>query len=658
MSEATAPASAHTAPPAPPAAPEAPLRRVRRIGYAVLGLQLAGSLAWSAILYRRFALTFDFSIFHQAWFLISHGDLNPYNTVKGSSFWQDHSTFLLWPLALLYWIWPHGVLLLWLQDVCVVGAEAVAFTWLCEQAQRYRPGTDAAWLSGAGLILLVVNPWTWWTLSWDFHIEALAIPFTALLAWDLANGRRRAWIWVAPLLACGDVAATYLAGIGLGAVFAGRRARRQGTVLVCLGVAATVLITLVHGNLGSGAGLTAYDYLAAPAPDAPLGLSGLAKGIVSHPQLMVQALWSKRVGIWANLAPTGLLGIGFVWLLPVAAIVVLANTLFDGQLFADPGFQSVPLYVLLPVGTVAVLGWLARRHRRVALLLTGLVVAQAVAWSAVWLPGTSSRWLRVSAPAAATLAGVEARIPGTAEVFASQGIMGRFADRTDIQALFGPGSLSLNGKQAWFVIAPLAGIETLSTASAMALVGELAGPIHATLVTHANDVWAFRWNPPPGVDTITVPGNSSPLPAWAAAGVAGRAVMIGPTIGWHVTSTGASGYITDGLAWSEPPGRYDAQVTLSATEPVNVEVWNDTSNTLLARQTITATTGIQTVTLPVDAAADAGVSTTSGWGPFRDLFVPPPSGQRLEVRVWSAGGDLVNVYSAELTSATTDPAQP
>src|ERR1700722_17579399 len=73
--------------------------------------------------------------------------------------------------------------------------------------------------------------------------------------------------------------------------------------------------------------------LAAPAPDAPLGLSGLAKGIVSHPQLMVQALWSKRVGIWANLAPTGLLGIGFVWLLPVAAIVVLANTLFDGQLF-------------------------------------------------------------------------------------------------------------------------------------------------------------------------------------------------------------------------------------------------------------------------------------------------------------------------------------
>jgi hypothetical protein len=180
--------------------------------------------------------------------------------------------------------------------------------------------------------------------------------------------------------------------------------------------------------------------------------------------------------------------------------------------------------------------------------------------------------------------------------------------------------------------------------------------MHATLVTHANGVWAFRWNPPPGVGAITVPGNSSPLPAWTAVGAAGRAVMTGPVIGWHTTSTGASGYVADGLAWSEPPGRYDAQVTLSATGPVNVEVWNDTGNTLLARQTTPATTGIQTVTLGVDAAASRA-STYSGWGLFRDLFVPP-SGQRLEVRVWSPGGELVNVYSAELTSAATGPAQP
>ena len=52
------------------------------------------------------------------------------------------------------------------------------------------------------------------------------------------------------------------------------------------------------------------------------------------------------------------------------------------------------------------------RHRRIALLLTALVVAQAVGYTAVWLPGTPAHWLRVPAPTAATLAGVASPHPG------------------------------------------------------------------------------------------------------------------------------------------------------------------------------------------------------------------------------------------------------
>ena len=180
--------------PGPPPAPVGPLQWVRRIGYVVLGVQLACFLAWSTLLYSRFALTSDFAADNQAWFLIAHGRFDPYSTVQGYPAWRDHSEFLLWPLALLYWVWPHGVTLLWLQDLCVVGAEAVAFTWLCELAGRRQPGKDAAWLAGAGLVLLVANPWTWWAVSYDFHIQMVAILFAALLARDLANGRRRAWL--------------------------------------------------------------------------------------------------------------------------------------------------------------------------------------------------------------------------------------------------------------------------------------------------------------------------------------------------------------------------------------------------------------------------------------------------------------------------------
>src|SRR5260370_8473003 len=135
--------------------------------------------------------------------------------------------------------------------------------------------------------------------------------------------------------------------------------------------------------------------------------------------------------------------------------------------------------------------------------------------------------------------------------------------------------------------------------------------------------------------TIDVAGNSSPLPAWAAPGAAGISVTTGPSALWRMTSTGGRGYVADGLAWQEPPGRYEAQVTLSATGPVNVEVWNDTGDTLLARRTIMATTGIEPVTVGVDATTAYRARPYPGWGPFRGARAPPPSALLLDVSLWS-----------------------
>jgi hypothetical protein len=64
-----------------------------------------------------------------------------------------------------------------------------------------------------------------------------------------------------------------------------------------------------------------------------------------------------------------------------------------------------------------------------------------------------------------------------------------------------------------------------------------------------------------------------------------------------------------------------------------------------------ATSGVEMVDLGVDARTAYHVSTYSGWGPFRADFIPPPAGNLLEVRVWSPGGPVVNVYSAELMPA-------
>lgn len=112
------------------------LLRVRRIGYAVLGLQWAGFLVWSVILYQRYGLTADFAQYHQSWVKIAHGDLNPYDTVGGFPFWQNHFELIVWPMSVLYWVWPHDINLLWIQDSCVVATELVAALCLSWRAER------------------------------------------------------------------------------------------------------------------------------------------------------------------------------------------------------------------------------------------------------------------------------------------------------------------------------------------------------------------------------------------------------------------------------------------------------------------------------------------------------------------------------------------
>jgi hypothetical protein len=113
----------------------------------------------------------------------------------------------------------------------------------------------------------------------------------------------------------------------------------------------------------------------------------------------------------------------------------------------------------------------------------------------------------VSAPTAATLASIEPRIPAADEVIASQGVVGPFSGRTDVQAFFGPGPdpKPLDGSTTWFIIVPNEGIEVATPQAAIQLVHELAGPMHARLVTHAHGVWVYTWKPPRGQHQVVLP---------------------------------------------------------------------------------------------------------------------------------------------------------
>lgn len=666
-------------PPAPTAGTAAPARRrprtarrgwdvarVRRIGLAVLVLQLAALLAWNVVRADRFALTWDFSIYYQAFWQIAHGHLDPFDTLNRFPFWASHGELLMWPLGLIGTVWPSPMALLSVQSLALVGAEAVAFSWLCDLAgdaggrpdarhEGRNPTTRlACMLAAGGLVLLVADPWTYWTASWDFHLEPVGILFVLLVARQLHRDprRRRTWIWVALALLCGDVVATYLAGVGLCATLAGRRSRRAGLLVTIAAVAWTVALAGLHANRASALA-PGYGYLvvgAGAASPPQLGMLQLAEGIVRHPARVLRVVWERRLDLYASLGACGLVGVLSPWVVMAAVVVFGENMLYRYAGFSAPGFQTALVYVLVPVGTVHVVTVLARRRRRAAMALAALVTAAAVGWGAVWIPRTIGQWVRVSPRASAVLSSVARRVPGSAQVVASQGISGRFAGRRWIYAVSGPTTIPLHGSPVWVVVAPSQGIETAPVAVSDALVAELAGPLHAQLVAHRAGVWAFRWVPPPGTHQLVVPARAPTIGAWSAAGVAGTPALTGPEADWRAVANGRSAYVVAGDYWREPPGRYQATVTLSSTVRVNVEVWNATGDVLLARRTLPPTTATRAVTMDVDASHRYPVTAYGGTGPFVMKPLSPTPDNRLEIRVWTPGKGIVSVASLELVA--------
>ncbi|MHB1498400.1 MAG: DUF2079 domain-containing protein, partial [Acidimicrobiales bacterium] len=323
----------HPFQPQSPYSPSPPYH-LDRLGWTGVGLLIAqgvAMLAWSTLLWHRFALTYDYAAYHQAWWLIAHGHLDPFDTILRFPFWQNNLELMMWPLSLIGAIWSHGPVLLWLQDTCLVAAEIVIWRWMRE-ATTARPGQHAQCIAGAGLVLLLADPWSWSSISFDFHMELIAVLFVVLAAYDLDHGRYRAWLWVALTLLCGDAEATWVAGLGIASVLLwGRHRWRQGLVLVVLGVAWVGLATVVHGDKGGNV-VGFYSYLAGEGSVHP-SLEAILFGVITHPQRALSTLYSHRVDIWANLAPEGLIGVVCPWALGLALPVLLADELLPGLAF-------------------------------------------------------------------------------------------------------------------------------------------------------------------------------------------------------------------------------------------------------------------------------------------------------------------------------------
>jgi hypothetical protein len=638
------------------------LQRARLVGFAVLTVQLVLLCWWSAVLIHRFAVTKDFAAYTQAEYLIGHGHLDPYSTVFRVQFWRNAAEFLVWPLALIVRVWPALTTLPWLQDLALVGAEAVAFSWICEIAaeRTHRSRESVALVIVAlGLVLLIGNPWIVWTVSFDVHLEPFIALFIVCAAKDLYRGRRRAWLWAALAISCGVVGATYVVGLGVSAALSGRRWWRVGVGLAALGLAWFLFLQAVHGSQASGALEYSYLYTGQWNGPVPRGLTGteIVKAAVTHPGRIIYALWHNGLNMWASVSPGGV--IGLLWLPLLVPIVLIA---IEGGLsipqFSRPGFQSIAIGPLIAVATIALLAvGLAssrKRKRMVTAVVMALLLANALTWSIVWLPEVSRTWLTVNKTTASTLANVERKIGKNDEVIASQGIMGPFGKRNYVYTLF-PRTMTVpvHTHRVWIVIVPSQGIEDPAAHGFYGEIGVLNSMPSMHLTVARRGVWAYEWTPPSHTRSLTIPvSDSTVAPAWTLTGPAGERVRNGSATGWYVTSTKQRGYVLNRALWREPAGRYRASATLSVSGRAEVEVWNDDARTLLARRVVRNSSGRIQVHMDFDLANAVTARVPTGWGPW-SITPQRPNGDDLEIRVWTPGkNNVVSVYGVSLAPLT------
>ncbi len=535
VAERSAPADGairpHRAPAPRPSSPRPwpSLRRARRVGWALIGLQLVIMVALSTVQYSRFALTTDFGAYAQAWWKIAHAQLDPWSTVFQAAFWKNDAELLMWPLALLFHLYPHPVLLLWVQDVVVAATEIVTLGWIVDVVSASgrdltaRRGTVIA--IGAALSM-AVNPWVFQTIGFDFHFETLSALFVVLVGRDLWAGRnRRLWWWAALCLASSVLGALYLFGIGLSGAVAGRRSRRTGLALAGLGLGTFVVLNAL-GAAGLGNRLidSGYAYLAG-GHHGHVDVLSIGVGALTHPGAVAHVVAQRWATLFQFLVVAGLVGVFSPWGGGMALVVFVPSLLDSNPAFlrTAQSFQSWPALPFVLVGSVMVVvrlsAWRGGRARRlwaVALVVVAIPLAVVLGRG---LPQAGA-WIAVSAPAAAQLSAAEARIPPGAEVIASQGVVGRFATRDDVYTFpflyhrpgTSPTTFPVQRTTVVFVLTTQ-GTNEPSPAATAAAVRDVEHRLHGRVVVDRAGVTVLEWSPPRHTTSVTLDGAPGAGPA-------------------------------------------------------------------------------------------------------------------------------------------------
>ncbi|MBW4686325.1 MAG: DUF2079 domain-containing protein [Komarekiella atlantica HA4396-MV6] len=310
----------------------------------------------------------DLGIFDQAVYLISQGQ-PPISSFLGFHILGDHAAWILYPLALLYKIYPSVYWLFAVQSAAL--ALGALPTWYLARQAGLKESQAVAMVAVYLLYPVVYN-----ANLFDFHPDAIAIP--ALLAAVLAARLGKVgWFCLSILtvLGCKAVLSLTVAAMGIWLLFFEKR-RLYGAIALISGIPWFLIANKgIIPFFGSEAALLErhlyrYSYLGNSFPE-------MTKILLSQPELILTKVFSLTnleylilllaPVIW-GLAPqvTALIGA-----IPCLVLNILANHPSQKNLIFHYSLPVIPFLVLAVIANLAAgRAWLQTQR---AIILWSLV---------------------------------------------------------------------------------------------------------------------------------------------------------------------------------------------------------------------------------------------------------------------------------------------
>lgn len=288
---------------------------------------------------------YDLGIFDQSIYLISRGEV-PFSTIRGIHILGDHAAFILYPISLLYQIFPSVYWLFGIQALALALGALPTYHLALQATISHR---KARFIAGAYL----VYPAIFNANLFDFHPEVLAVPLMLAAVLAVRAGQVRVFcLCLVGILSCKAVLSLTVIALGIWILiwehprvedFWQERAQMVGWIAVLLGsvwFVMTVFWIIPQFSGSAPAAISHYSYLGSSVAEVVQNLFFKPMLVVSRLAsidtlfyvflLILPLIWGLSWRHWDPLFPA----------LPALALNILSS---------NPAYRDLVHHYVLPI---------------------------------------------------------------------------------------------------------------------------------------------------------------------------------------------------------------------------------------------------------------------------------------------------------------------